>query len=294
MGYKRASEKMKKSLFLIISMLLLAITICAKRPHLSNEVWILMERQEYKEKQPNDSILISYKTKHPYINDRLVGIILPEPIILITVHNTSERAIYVDLLNSYIIPNGEVFSLFTNSTNVSTQSSAVGGGVGIGIVGVGSAYSNSNTTVTQEQRFITIPSGTKKVIEAPIIKHVGASWTLNNGNTIIKEQKFDWTYVRIINNNIYDGLHSYDESNSPLHVDIRINYSFNSDMQPNYSNKSVYYTQYIIGLKNHVFSGNELYQEKKAEKIFPMFYEYKNKPNTLILKLWPSHINLKL
>lgn len=55
---------MKKVVLFSLALCLLALPVNAKKPKLSYKQWFLMERQENKEKQPNDSISLSYRITH--------------------------------------------------------------------------------------------------------------------------------------------------------------------------------------------------------------------------------------
>ena len=281
---------MKRLFVLALTACLLCGYVEAKSPKLADNdvVWFLMERQPDKEKQPNDSVVVKFGTKHIFNDYYVSKVYYPVPHLMITIQNNTERTIYVDLQNSFVIPNGETFPLFTNTTDVTTQGSTVGAGVGLGIVGVASASSSSNTKVTQEQRFITIPGETKKVLDIPVVMKWRMPWILNDNCGELRFIDNGYTsYVLLQNNCIYRELKSYDGLDNPLNIDFRICYSFSPDMNPNFVNKSVFYTQYTLSAPiKYGPSNSESAEYKAAEKLFPSLEEYERQPNTLVMRLW--------
>ena len=276
---------MKRLFILVLTACVLFSYAEAKAPKLADgSVWFLMERQQDKEKQPNDSVVVKFKTKHVF-NDFYWGDHFPTPHLLITIQNNTERTIYVDLQNSFIIPNGEIFPLFTNSTDVSTQGSSVGAGVGLGIVGVASSSSSSNTKVTQEQRFITIPGETKKVLDIPAVMKWGMPWKLNDDCGEIKVVKNDYTsYILMRQTCINRGLNTYEDSENPMNLDFRICYSFSPEMNPNFTNRAVYYTKHTLGTG----PGSNKSYNKEARKLFPSLDDYDKQSNTLVMYIWSN------
>ena len=77
---------MKKLLLLILPLFLFCGNNYAKKPKLARSVWFLFEKQDGLEKQPNDSVVVSYKTvmKSCFPNDPEDGWI-PQPHIVIIV-----------------------------------------------------------------------------------------------------------------------------------------------------------------------------------------------------------------
>lgn len=276
---------MKKVILFSLALCLLAVPASAKKGKPAKAVVFVMEQQKELEKQPNEDINVRCAITHtPYMQFK--GDWFPQPHIMITVQNHSERDIYVDLQKSFLIPNDETFSMFTNTTNVSTQGSTSISGVNLGLVGVGSANTNVNTKVTQEQRFIVIPADSKKVIDMPMATKWGVSWKLNNnlGEIMVNVPRSDQNngYAVINQNFVHKGeVLTYNDSDNPFNLDIRINYSFNEDMNESLTHKLIYYTKYVIGTE--VFYGDVENQERK---LIPTIDTYTGLPNSMFFRLW--------
>ena len=287
---------MKKVILFSLALSLLALPLNAKKPQLAQLVWFLMERQSNLEKQPNDSITISYKITHghrmPNRTEKSMEMWYPQPHLVITVLNNSERDIFIDLQKSFLVVNKELYPLFTNTTDVYTQGGTSITGVNLGLVGVGAASSDFNTKVTHEQRFLNVPAETKKSLDVPLLTKWNASWQLNEANgTIYIHQGYDsrqssWNYdpdFVVINNGFspIKEVLNYEDPDNPLTLDIRICYSYNEDMNPAYTAKSVYWTTHIIGTGN----GNG-YADKQldlARKLFPNLDSYSSNKNKLLM-----------
>lgn len=287
---------MKKLLLLVLAAFLLALPTNAKKPQPAQLVWFLMERQPNLEKQPNDSIVITYKITHghrmPNRKEKGMEMWYPQPHMVITVLNNSEREIFVDLQKSFIVANQELYPLFTNTTDVSTQGGTSITGVNLGLVGVGSASSDFNTKVTHEQRFINVPAETKKSLDIPLLTKWNASWQLNeaNGKIFIHQgtdlRQSSWNYdpdYVIIENNFspMNEVLNYEDSDNPLTLDMRICYSFNEDINPSFIAKSVYWTTHVIGTGN----GNGFVDKQLdlARKNFPNVDSYSGNKNKLLM-----------
>lgn len=276
---------MKKVILFSLALCMLALPANAKKEKAAKVVVFVLEQQKELEKQPNEDINVRCAITHtPYMQFK--GDWFPQPHIMITVQNNSERDIYVDLQKSFLIPNDETFSMFTNTTNVSTQGSTSISGVNLGLVGVGSANTNVNTKVTQEQRFIVIPADSKKVIDMPMATKWGVSWKLNNnlGEIMVNVPRSDQNngYAVINQNFVHKSeVLTYNDSDNPFNLDVRINYSFNEDMSESLTHKLVYYTKYVLG--TDVFYGDVDNQERK---LIPTMDTYTGLPNSMFFRLW--------
>ena len=264
---------MKKFILILLPLLLICGNTSAKKPKLARSVWFLLERQDEKQKQPNDSVVTIFEIRSSGYSHSL----------LITIHNQSERTIYVDKQKSFIVLNSEMYSLYSPSTEISTQGNTSMGGVDLGLVGVGSASSDYHTTVKHEQRFLTIPGESKKTIRFYLFEK-----TLilnNNRGKIIDEWQLSQDFVYI------GDVLSYNDSDTPLDLDFRICYSFDEDAKTNFVNRSVYYTKTIVGStfslkKLPDFEG--LYSEDKqfATKTYPSIDSYLSDSDKLVFYLW--------
>ena len=276
---------MKRVVLLLLPLLMLCGNVNAKKPKLANAVWFIMEPQADKGKQPNDSIVIGYRMKDQNISQ------MPRPVIEITIQNNSERTIYVDKQKSFIIPNQQMFPLYTNTTQISSQGSTTMGGIGLGVVGIGGASSSYNTTMKQEERFLIIPGETKTVLEFMMVKFWGKEpWILNN----------DCGSIRTSRNDDYDGffifisqtfinkeeVQSYQGADTPLNLDFRICYSFNEDMSGSMINKTVFYTKTAIGSDSFCDLCNREKDYELAKKLFPSLDSYLKDSNKLVFSIW--------
>ena len=171
---------MKKFILLVLAIFLLAVPANAKKQKLARSVWFLFEKQDNLEKQPNDSVVVSYKAvmKSIYPDDPKY-VKFPQPIIVMTIQNKSERAIYVDLQQSFAVINEELYPLYIPTSEVQTTSNTSTVGVNLGLVGIGSAGTTSNAKIIHAERSVIVPGETKKSIEIPLIKWE-KSFVLNN------------------------------------------------------------------------------------------------------------------
>ena len=174
-------------------------------------------------------------------------------------------------------------------------------GVNLGLVGIGSAGTTSNAKITHAERYIIVPSETKKSIEIPLTKWE-KSFVLNNVDGIIelrpaeymaiKDPNIQW-YIRLLQYFInYGEVKNYDYDDNPLTFDMRVCYSFDDSMTPYYTNRSVYYAAHIVG-SDYVTGGggqyiNELAIERALE-IYPPLNDYLTSPKKLYFHLWTPH-----
>lgn len=269
---------MKKLLLFTFVAFLLAVPANAKKPKLAQDVFFLMERQINKEKRSNDSIRINYKIIYTNLNGQSEGVRF-QPHLVITVNNKTERTIFIDLQNSFLVVNGESFPMFTNTTNVSTQGSTSLTGVNLGLVGVGAANSEFNTKMTHEQRIISVPEESKKAVDLPLVTKWGVSWKLNNvnGSLAIFPKGTNcnhWDYFIIYQDFINKGqVLNYEADDSPLTIDVRMCYSFTEDLATTFVNKSQFSAIHIVGSTGYA----------EAKKLFPDIDSYEQSENKLNL-----------
>lgn len=293
---------MKKFILLVLAIFLLAVPANAKKPKLARSVWFLFEKQDNLEKQPNDNVVVSYKTVLGNIwpNNPDEESFWPQPHIIMTIQNKTEQAVFVDLQQSFIIINGELYPLYIPSSEVTTTSNTSITGVNLGLVGVGSAGTTSTAKITHAERFVQIPGETKKSIDIPLTKW-GTSFALNNADGKIKlepaggngetnpnSKYYCAAYHKLIQYFVnYEDVKNYVYDDNPLTLDMRLCYSFNDNMTPNFINRSVYYTAHIIGSdyrKGGKF-GNKIAIERATE-IYPPFNEYMTSSRKLYFHFW--------
>lgn len=290
---------MKKIVLLFLPLLLLCSNMnAANQPERASSVWFLMEQQDNKRQRPNDSVIFSYKITNELIYDYYTTNMCYLPHVAITIQNYSERTIYIDLQNSFIVVSGETYPLFTNTTAISTQGSTTIGGVGLGVVGVGTASSNYNTTIKQEQRILTVPSDSKIEMNFPFITKWGTSWKLNNGygkvymvENLGKKPAFPVLHQEFINNG---ELLSYNSIiDSPFNLDFRMSYAYSEDLKNAATDKTVYYTKHAIGTDYRGRVGVKDYLNldyRRVKDIFPQLdsYVYDSSHKRDVVHLWKS------
>ena len=296
---------MKKLLLLVFATMLLAVPTNAKKPQLARSVWFLFEKQENMEKQPNDSVTVSYKivSESIYRNDKKYPDFYPQPKIVITIRNKTERVVYVDLQQSFIIINEELYPLYLPTSEVQSQSSTSITGVNLGLVGVGSAGTTSTAKITHAERFIQIPGETKKSIDIRLTKWE-KSFALNNVDGQFEYKPAGWNGEKNPNSIAYSfechdliqyfvnvgEAKTYEFDDNPLTLDMRICYSFNDNMTPNFVNRSVYYTKYAVGTERS--KGGLLdvpHERESAIKTCPVVNDYLNSPNKLYFRIWTPY-----
>ena len=282
---------MKKLLLLVFATMLLAVHTNAKKPQLAYKQWFLMERQANKEKQPNDSISLSYRITHnsnyPQWGAQY-DMSFPQIHLIITVKNNIERPIYVDLQKSFLVVNGETLPLFTNSVNVTTQGTTSMKGVNLGLVGVGSANTEINSKQTYEQRIINVQGESKKSIDIPLVLKWGVPWRLENVNGEIAIKKHgDVDYAGLYQDFIHmDEVLNYDASNTPLTFDIRMCYSFDEDLTNTFVGKSVFATTHILGVTCNNTNLSYANIIKITKKLFPNIEVYTTTDDKISFFIW--------
>jgi len=293
---------MKKVILFSLALCFLALPVNAKKPKLARSVWFLFEKVDNMEKQPNDSVVVSYKTVLGNIwpNNPDEESFWPQPHIIMTIQNNTERVIYADLQQSFIVINGELYPLYIPTSEVKTQSSTSITGVNFGLVGVGSAGTTANTKIVHAERYVIIPGETKKSIDIPLTKWE-TSFVLNNkdgkiklepaggnGETNPNSKYYCAAYHKLIQYFVNVGdVKNYEYDDNPMTLDMRLCYSFNDNMTPNYTNRSVYYTAHIVGSdyrKGGKF-GNKIAIERATE-FYPPFNEYLTSPRKLYFHFW--------
>ena len=296
---------MKKLILFSLALCLLAVPVNAKKPKLARSVWFLFEKQDNLEKQPNDSVVVSYKMvmESIYRNDKKYADFYPQPKIVITIRNKTERPVYVDLQKSFIVINEELYPLYLPTSEVQTQSNTSMVGANLGLVGIGSAGTTSTAKITHAERFVQIPGETKKSIDVRLTKWE-KSFTLNNVDGRFEYKPAGWNgeknpnaisysfecheFIQYFVNEGQTKKYEYDDN--PLTLDMRMCYSFNESMTPNFINRSVYYTKYAVGAeraKNGML--NVPYERESAIKACPAVNDYLNSSDKLYFRIWPPY-----
>lgn len=293
---------MKKLFVVILPLFLFCGSIYAQKTKLARSVWFLFEQQDNLTKQPNDSVVVSYKTimKDCFPNNEVSEIWYPQPTIVLTIKNNTERPLCVDLQKSFAVINEELYPLYIASSEVQTTSNTSIVGVNLGLVGVGSAGTISNTKITHTERFITVPNETKKSIEIPltkwnvsfILKNVDGKMELrpagSNGISNPNHRDYVAAFHRLIQYFIHFGeVKDYDYDDNPFILDMRLCYSFDENMSTVCNTRTVYYIKHIIGSdykKNGQFKVK--FAIDNALQIYPSLDNYLSSSDKLYFHLW--------
>lgn len=288
---------MKKFLCILIP-LLCVWSYSDAAPRHASAVWFLMERQADKEKQPNDSVVVTYSIVHtqsfPNQTGKSYEMFYPQPHLIVTIRNNTERDVFVDLQTSGVVANTESYPMFTNTTDVTTQGVSARSGAKIGIVHIGGANTEYSTKITQEPRIIHIGENSQKSIDLPLVAKWGSTWKLHNVSGEIqilpgKEPRsnmltYQPPYVAITNGFIrINEVQDYTEDENPLTLDIRVCYAFDEEIRESFVNKSVFCTLHVLGTDNGNGFAEKLF--RMGESLFPEVNSYKDDKDKLLIIL---------
>ena len=92
----------------------------------------------------------------------------------------------MDLQHIFFVADEELYPVYLNKTEVSTQGSTSASGVSLEFVGIGSVNSFYNTTIKQEERFLIVTSESQKILEMPAVMKWNATWQLNGVNGAVE------------------------------------------------------------------------------------------------------------
>lgn len=206
------------------------------------------------------------KMAPPYLDDGL----------LLHVVNHTNRTIYVDLANSFIVRGLDSESMYvpTATTNSKTSSNGVGVNLGavtsaLGVggavgtlaqgVNVGKGNSSTATTTVYSQRVVGIPANSTKVLKVDRLGKRGntpMNWfradamPASKGSSIHDKNLLYFKFERQFK---YGEVYYFDENFSFLNFAVHIGYSFEESCENLKSMKMLFYPKYIIG----VGSGNK-------------------------------------
>ena len=206
------------------------------------------------------------KTAPPYLDDGL----------LLHVVNHTNRTIYVDLANSFIVRGLDSESMYvpTATTNSKTSSNGVGVNLGavtsaLGVggavgtlaqgVNVGKGNSSTVTTTVYSQRVVAIPANSTKVLTVDRLGKRGntpRNWfradamPASKGYSVHDKNLLYFKFERQFK---YGEVYYFDENFSFLNFAVHIGYSFEESCENLKSMKMLFYPKYIIG----VGSGNK-------------------------------------
>ena len=185
-------------------------------------------------------------------------------ILQITLQNKTDKTLYIDLGNTFIMRGGEATAYYIPSATSTGNGSSAGGSVNLGGVGnalgvggaagsllgavnVGGSSSKSSSTTTYAQRVIAIPPGSQKTLEGKFLFPLGSEKSYNNGLT------------NLLVNNLKAGESSeYNEDNSPVNFSSYTSYSFNEECVGTFPLQANFYVKQIIGCHIGTFTEHKL------------------------------------
>ena len=215
---------------------------------------------------PTYGYLSKDKTAPPYLDDGL----------LLHIVNHTNRTVYLDLANSFIVRGLDSESMYVPTATTSSKTSSNGVGVNLGAVtnalGVGGAVGtlaqgvnvgkgNSSTasTTVYSQRVVAIPANSTKVLTVDRLGKRGntpMNWfradamPASKGFPMHDKNLLYFKFDRQFN---YGEVYYFDENFSFLNFAVHIGYSFEESCENLKSMKMLFYPKYIIG----VGSGNK-------------------------------------
>lgn len=183
----------------------------------------------------------------------------------ITLKNKTSNIIYIDLGNSFFVRGSQSSPFYKPSSTYVTNSSGnslgfnMGGitnslGVG-GVVGalanattVGGEKSESSTTVTHSQRFISIPPMSSVILDPQLIFTPGEnSYNINVSRCETYKDRGVCVYLKGTGLKRGEFI-SWDESSSPVNIQLYINYSLDSEFRDVGQIRTSLYAKTMIGV----------------------------------------------
>ena len=187
--------------------------------------------------------------------------------LVVAVRNKTNRVIYIDLGNSFIIRGSESAPYYVPTS--SSQTDGTEGGVGVnvgsltgalgigGVVGkiaqgvnVGGGSSSSSTTVTYSQRVVSVPPMSTKTLEGQQLFLPGLEKAYGNTVARIQENSFGiFPYLKGIGLK-RGGVKEWAEAESPMRLSAFVSYSLDDTMERQYSLQASMYLRKAIGVKS--------------------------------------------
>lgn len=208
----------------------------------------------------------------------------------LTLQNKTDKTIYLDLGNTFIMRGGEATAYYIPSATSTGKESSAGGSMNLGGVsnalGVGGAAGNilsgvnvgggsskSSTTTTYAQRVIAIPPRSKKTLDDKLLFPVGSEKLYTNVDIWALGKSYIATNLNL---KLKEGESlEYNEDNSPVNVSSYTSYSFNEECKETFPLQANFYIKQIIGYRNSKWTAHnfdKLLSSDWKERTYIDFY----------------------
>lgn len=212
------------------------------------------------------------------------------PAFQICIKNKTNKTLYIDLGNTFILRNGEASAYYVPSSTSSNTSSSSGASVNLGAVagalgvggalgtlaggiGVGGGSTSGTVSTTYSQRVIAVPPMSVKKLEAmTLFNHVNS--IICSGLYYGFYSSFEYTpnfsFATKKDGNYMNGeTHDFSESTSPVKFGFYVSYSDNEMCQNERNVSFNYYLRRMIG-----FAKTPLYPAYVCSKITKVIPDY--------------------
>ena len=216
--------------------------------------------------------------------------------LIMTLTNKTDKSIYVDLANSFLIFGKRgTKSMYTQTSTTSTTASSSGSSVGLGGVmgrvvggiGVSGSTTNMSSTTTYAQRIIIIPPMSTFTLPA---QNIGKSYDgsgYRNGHKIGLDSDFLNCYVPFFiqrglvedkdkfYNFLFDKLNVGETVDIPMPADmpltVHLSYAFEEDQKSHKSIRTEFYLRKLMGAKD-TGNGDRIDFTEMDNSQHPMLY----------------------
>ena len=197
-----------------------------------------------------------------------------------TLKNKTNRVLYIDLGNTFIMRGGEATPYYIPSSTSKETGSSKGGSVNLGGIGnalgvggaaggilngvnVGGGTSKSSSTTIYAQRIIAIPPKSEKALEDQMIFPVGCGKLYHDSiiseevNLLIGRDSRNIPARLVNSNNIKEGESLIrNENNTPIHFSSYITYSLDENCTETFPLKADFFAKQIIGYRTSKWMGD--------------------------------------
>lgn len=241
----------------------------------------------------NDSIELSYSIQDKEIIDNNSGHTYNAPLFFVKIRNKTDKTLFVDLGNTFLIHNEEAECYYIPSSTSSTSGRAGGGSVNLGAIGgaigiggavgtvlsgvnAGGGTSSSTSSTTYAQRVVAIPPMSSKSLSGMFLfpnsnVYPGIIQTRTSKRGTYPYLSFGKS--RIARLKIEEGkTQTYTPEESPIRFSSYLTYSFSENCDMVSHIRSDFYVNRVVCYKP-IWS-NRSFNEKKMLKVFPDWREW--------------------